>query len=1740
MTVTGRDQSPPLRNLFREKGGCVREEKISPQSASQETYTGQSHGSGRHLREQTMGISFLIFSAQKIGLFVLDTEQPSLPKSIGRDGIFVMPSFYPLGIHLASPVVDFKKKKEEQPMTKRIGSLLLALIMTISLAVPAMAVNETEQTEEPTASTVEPSAPTDADTSAPTPEETPDTSDAKDEQPEAKKAPAKAAVSVQSVQSDLDAYFADLPLTAEAQNGVSNLQWSVKNGILTSPKGFMQSTRSLILTANADTHLTFEYKVSTEAKYDTFTFTHNTTIVVNGVSGIVDWTLVELDVKAGDTLTFSYTKDSSGNKNDDCIYLRNFTAGEGIPITFHANGGTGEDYTQNIYGGKGTLKANTFTCDGKVFAGWATSADGAAVYTDQASVTVTEALDLYACWADASTVTFDNDGKTSTVQAPTGAPIGSTLIPSEGAKKGYQFDGWFHDDTKLTAETVITEDITFTAKWTPITYTIAFNADGDEGTMDSITATYDQEVTLPACTFTRAGYDFGGWSEYKGSSSGSMTAKNLASKQGASVTLYAAWKGQAVPVTIDYNYEGSTPIQRTCVVGQNYNYLRLEDGSSKFSAIEDPTRIGWIFDGWYDAAQDGNEITNQYKFTDTTPMTLYAHWVKGITVHFDGNGYKGTIKDKTVLVDKVFSSLPYLTKSSYPDNKALEGWYTAKEGGEQVTADTKFTGDEVTLYAHWRDYQYVVKFNIKYSDKATVTGTMADFPAPFGKDVTLPKCTFTREGYRFAGWATSSYGSTVTYTDGATLNRAFEEDDWGDGSEDGEIFNLYAVWTETVFGQAYKDIAAKLPTDNGIRDTTALELPTSGEGYTVNWSSSNTDYLTDAGAVTLPETGSVTVTLTATVTDTETNETETKDYTLTLYSLRQTETENALNAAAKAMTGNLNPVYGTDTNLIDFASKKLGDKLNGITLTIKEDATGNGGAAVSKDGTITYYFPQDTLSGSGTYFYVPFVLEKDGITVEKKWYTNISWDKCKLRTYLEQEIAALTIPTEDVSELSLPQVLKKDGNALGWSNLTWTSSNEKVVKVGSASSYNGDYKVTIYQTAVPTPVTLTATLKCNSVNGVSVTKSFDIVVAAGQGSDTVEETLKQRMDAGFAKVGLRNWVTGEQMTPDADGVYTATEDILIPRTRDFGIDGKYCPVSVTTSDNDVLEEPDVNNAARIWVYRDVPGGETKLVTMTVTMTDKASGVSVSRDFKIKVPALTQEEVDKEIALMEQVKAHYFDGIKANNPDKDHVTTNLHAFREAYLNEQNELTWVYHVDNMVNHGIVPVDMDGWYESEQWRTFRSSNPAIITHENLLVTQPTSAKTVTITSWLSSETLGRYAEKHPDNAQLQKLHNQVVTVSVIVPGTDGSETPTDERQTYSFTLYAPDGTQLIDCLLKDQLEGLTAVEVARTVLENNGYQVIGGNYITAIVSPDGTKWSAGDDGDHSGWSYRINGKVTNSANLSNGDTIELFYTKDNTKETDHTNTPAAVARAIDAIGTVTKDSGDAIQAARAAYDQLTDAQKSLIDQATVDKLTAAEKTWADLNKPDEPKPPVEPTKPVANVITAKSATKVTSGKAQSFQLSVKAKGGAKLTYQSDNKSVKVSKSGKVTIAKNFVGKATITITAGATEAYTKTVKRVTVTVNPTGTTFRSVYNAKGKKLKAYWKKNSSISGYQLQYGTSKQFTNCKTVTLKSAKYTGAVRTKLSKGKTYYVRIRTYKKVGGKTYYSAWSKTRQVNIVR
>lgn len=84
-------------------------------------------------------------------------------------------------------------------------------------------------------------------------------------------------------------------------------------------------------------------------------------------------------------------------------------------------------------------------------------------------------------------------------------------------------------------------------------------------------------------------------------------------------------------------------------------------------------------------------------------------------------------------------------------------------------------------------------------------------------------------------------------------------------------------------------------------------------------------------------------------------------------------------------------------------------------------------------------------------------------------------------------------------------------------------------------------------------------------------------------------------------------------------------------------------------------------------------------------------------------------------------------------------------------------------------------------------------------------------------------------------------------------------------------------------------------------------------------------------------------------------------------------------------------------------------------------------------------------------------------------------------------------------------------------------------------SLTNKKGKKAYIKWTKNSKSTGYQIKYVTGKS--KAKTVKASSKAKTKTI-SKLKKGKTYKVRIRSYKKVSNVIYYSAWSKQKSVKI--
>lgn len=1013
------------------------------------------------------------------------------------------------------------------------------------------------------------------------------------------------------------------------------------------------------------------------------------------------------------------------------------------------------------------------------------------------------------------------------------------------------------------------------------------------------------------------------------------------------IAVYAA---VPVHISLDYNYDDLTE-ERVCAVGSNYNYVYTETGS-KYSELKDPARTGYIFLGWYDAAEGGSKISYSYKFTeaDDGSFTMYAHWEKGITVHFVGNGYKTSINDKTVTPDKVYSSLPYLSSYYYPSNKAFDSWYTDEALTDKVTASTDFSGlDEITLYAGWRNYQYIVKFSIKYSDKSSVTGSMADVPVDFGVDYIIPECGYSREDYDFVGWSENSYGSTVKYKTGSILNREFVDDYW-DGSEDGESFYLYAVWKEDDFSVAFKAIKSALPADGCIRATGFLALPESGDGWTASYSSDSALF-SGGSIVALPDTGTQELTITAAVT--KDGAVKTRNYKLTVYSAEAADTEAALNKAAAALPSNLRPKYGTDTNILDMLKALIGE--SDVELTLKEAVqSGDKKSSIAADGTIDYYF-SDSMSGGPGYANFTVVLSLNGQSTEKDLRATIPWNTDKVRAALELAAGRVTVPAEVTDSLELTKYPFKEGKTPDdgysystldtWCTVTWTSADSSVIKIGSAPyyPYYSPYNTTVIPGKLDQDVTLTAAFVCSSVDGVSVARDFTVCVKGDPDAQDITEILQAKLDAGLKDPGLTDDVTGDRIDP----ANVTSSGIKFPTTRDFKIDGKYYPVSIKSSNPNVIKTFDVNNAARVEVLRPMPGEEPVKVTVTVTITEKATGKLASRDIELTVQPLVNEEIDRELELMELVKAHYFDGIRNANTSPDDIQTDLHAFQEAYLDDNGKLVWVYNYKDVTGKGIAPSEMDGWLAAEQWRLFKSSNPKVITHENLLVTRDKEHKLVTITSRLSSERFAELAKKYPDDKRLSQLVDQPVSIQLQVTGTaPTSDKPVEALSTVNFTL-SDNGSEWFSCKLDKLSEGTSALDVMHKALARHGYSASGGTYISGISGPKGALKEK-DRGPNSGWMYSVNGSLAsvtmNQYFVSDGDSIEMFYTDDYTK-LGHSGeyAPDEVIDLIDAIGTVTKRSGDDIAAARKAYDSLTDEEKKQVTNYRT--LLAAEKAYADI---------------------------------------------------------------------------------------------------------------------------------------------------------------------------------------------------
>ena len=1262
-------------------------------------------------------------------------------------------------------------------------------------------------------------------------------------------------MSVFAATKSVDDYFDGLPIAADPGTGTTAWKVGTKDGqevLLSGNAGKSYSTSTLTLTFTEDSHLSFAYKVSSEARYDKCTIKLGSTILVDGESGEQDWKGLEVDAKKGDKLTVEYKKDSSGDQNDDCVYLRGFSAGEALVVTFHANNGTEDTATQKIFGGQGTLMANPFTCAGKIFAGWAAAPDGAVQYEDGAAITLDKALDLYAVWADAYTVTLKNGQDVyATILVPQNTAIGSRL-PADPAKKGYTFGGWFSGETQLTAETVITGDVTYEARWTPITYTIAFAANGGQGQMDTVTAAYDQELTLPKSTFTYAGYSFLGWGKYNTSSSASYadgeTVKNLADRQDETVTLYAVWRGLPVKVTLHLNYDGAEDITRTGVVGSNYNYILDADGRVKFSTVEDPQRTDYIFDGWYDAAEGGSEIALSYKLTAEDAENgfhMYAHWTKGITVHFDGNGYKQSLADKTVTPDKVYSSLPYLSKSYYPENKALDGWYVKNEDGsfgEAVTKDTVFTGDQVTLIAKWRDYQYIIKYNVKYSDKSTTTGTMADQTAPFGQDVTLTRCGFSREGYEFAGWAESSYGNEVKYLDGAVINRPFEEGDyWDDGSEDGETYSLYAIWTENKSPEQ-KEAEEKLA---------AAEEAISG--------TYNPKYGTDTNALTM-----IRAKLTA--------------------------------AGITDITVAMKEAAYSSWNYVGIAADG--------TIQYKWNEKGSTPAAsgtVRPTLVLTYKDTAYTKDSDQCLFNIPLDEEKAMAAL------NTVADRITPPETVESASDLTSLPKYPLKAgVDEGTVDYNDGGSQElWTTASWTSGNRAILSVTeSNSAIFAPYKATVTMPRNDTTVTLTLKLVYNGREDLTVTKVYTILF---KGTDSPRPVDYQALlETTLRETGLTNPRNGAAINTGS-----VTSDIQFPTTTDFrtyaardyhqDFDGKYTPILLCTSDENVVvsADPAMVNVARMLTYQPLPGQGARTVTVTVKILDRPSGsgrdygsmpVLASKDIVLTVQPMQQSDLDAAFAFMKKVCTEdvYWEGIRSANTDRGNVTGDMQSFIEI-VPDGDGYRFIRNMNDYNMCGVKADDIPGWYAAQKYRCFRSSNSSVVAHETLLVTQPRYNTRVTVDSVLTYTEYAKYYEKFrndPAYAEFARFYQQPISTTVTVAGRDGEDPgllPFDVTLNVEGSSIEPAFQNLTGASYRcARTDNRTAADVLFALLSQNKYDYQGsGYYVTGITDPNGVTLSSGDKrfGSWSGWLFTVNGEMP-ILRYENGEpiyaTLDSYYVK------------------------------------------------------------------------------------------------------------------------------------------------------------------------------------------------------------------------------------------------------------------------
>lgn len=355
-------------------------------------------------------------------------------------------------------------------------------------------------------------------------------------------------------------------------------------------------------------------------------------------------------------------------------------------VTYNSNGGTGNDYEFDIvYGETFVLLDPTdnklnYSRDDHVFSYWSMNQDGSDTswkgwIGNEWGWGYDYDVTFYAQWNRNYHIIYHANGGSGATMSETIVANGQHCVISQNTytKTGYKFSHWaelYPDGTyknngwtgwsgtwQWANGQYSISDYKFNlyAIWTPITYTISYNGNGNTGgSTASSTHTYDVAKNLTANGFTKTGYTFAGWAT---SPSGNVvhadkaSVKNLSATQGATITFYAKWTINSYTLLINPNGGYRVSDNSTAVITVTKNYKASEN-------ISERRKTGYTLTGYTlknTASGSTTDIggatftfdnsTKTGVFTQgTVACTLVAQWTaNNYTISYNPNGRGGLL-----------------------------------------------------------------------------------------------------------------------------------------------------------------------------------------------------------------------------------------------------------------------------------------------------------------------------------------------------------------------------------------------------------------------------------------------------------------------------------------------------------------------------------------------------------------------------------------------------------------------------------------------------------------------------------------------------------------------------------------------------------------------------------------------------------------------------------------------------------------------------------------------------------------------------------------------------------------------------------------------------------------------------------------------------------------------------------------------------------------------------------------